>query len=86
MLRMVGEDGLIATSDAEYVDLIVRLIHDDALRAASGERIRKADLNGTIFDRADAKYFRKAIDYLIANHEHLAKEKERKPIRIERDG
>ncbi len=71
MLRMVGEDGLIATTEREYVDLILRLIRDDALREASAERLRKADLNATIFNRSDAKYFRKAIDYLIANHEAL---------------
>ncbi len=85
MLRMVGEDGLIATTDREYVDLIVRLIHDDALREASAKRLSKVDLNATIFNRSDAKYFRKAIDYLIANHERLSQEKERTPIRIERD-
>jgi hypothetical protein len=85
MLRMVGEPELIATSEVEYVDLMLRLIHDDALREASAARIRKADLNATIFDRSDARYFHKAIDYLIANHERLSRDKNRSTIRIERD-
>lgn len=85
MLRLVGEPGLIATTDQEYIDLIVRLIHDDDLRQASAQRIQNADLNATIFDRSDARYFREAIDYLIGNHDRLSREKKRTPIRIKRD-
>ena len=85
MLRMVGMPELIATSDDEYVDLLARLIQDDAFREASAAGIQKADLNATIFDRSDARYFLKAINYLIANHESLSRDKSRSTIRIERD-
>jgi predicted O-linked N-acetylglucosamine transferase (SPINDLY family) len=85
MLRVAGLPELIANSPAEYVDLVVRLIHDDAYRPVLEDRLRQADLKNTVFNRADAKYFRKTIDYLIANQETLRKEPDRSPVRIERD-
>jgi hypothetical protein len=85
MLRMVGLPELIAPSPEEYVELIVRLIHDEEWRDSLENRLRTADLQNTIFGREDAKYFKQAIDYLIANHERLQRAKDRSPIRIERD-
>ena len=86
MLRQAGVPELIATSAVEYVDLVTRLIHEDDFRAACVDKLRRADLNATVFDRGDARYFRKAIDYLLTNHEKLQRENTRSPIYIERDG
>jgi hypothetical protein len=85
MLRMAGLPELVAASPEEYVDLVVRLIHDDDFRRGLEDRLRRADLRNTIFNRGDARYFRKAVDYLIANYETLRKDTDRSPIRIERD-
>jgi hypothetical protein len=85
MLRMAGLPELVASSPEEFVDLVVRLIHDDGYRRALEGRLREADLENTVFSRADARYFRKTIDYLIANHEALQRDTDRSPIRIERD-
>lgn len=85
MLRMAGLPELVATSPEAYVDLVSRLIHDDGYRQTLEERLRKADLHATIFNRHDAKYFRKAVDYLIAAHDALRNDKSRSPIRIGRD-
>jgi hypothetical protein len=85
MLRMVGLPELVASSPEEYIELVARLIHDDGYRGVLEGRLRQADLNNTIFSRRDAKYFRKAIDYLIANHETLRNDRDRSPLRIERD-
>jgi hypothetical protein len=85
MLRMVGLPELVATSPQAYIDLVLRLIHDDAYRQTLQERLRKADLHATIFNRQDAKYFRKAVDYLIASHDVLRSDKSRSPIYVGRD-
>ncbi len=85
MLRMAGLPELVASSPEEYVDLVVRLIHDDEYRKSLEGRLREADVTNTVFGRADGRYFRKAIEYLIANHESLQKEGDRSPIRIARD-
>lgn len=85
MMASAGLPELVATSEQEYLALVLELIHDDEYRAGLEERLRTADLDASIFSRADAKYFRKAIDFLIANHERLKEDKERLPIRIERD-
>jgi hypothetical protein len=85
MLRQAGVPELVATSANEYIDLVTRLIEDDHLRERCAEKLRRADLNATVFDRGDARYFRKAIDYLLANHERLKQSNDRSPIRIERD-
>jgi hypothetical protein len=85
MLRMAGLPELVAPSPLEYIDLVLRLIHDDDYRQALEGRLREADLEKTIFNRADARYFRTAVNYLIANHGRLQKDKSRSPIRIEPD-
>ena len=85
MLRMVGLPELVAASPEEYVELVVRLIHDDAYRRALEGRLRQADLKNTIFSREDARYIRKAFEYLIAKHEAIQRDEDRSPIRIERD-
>jgi hypothetical protein len=84
MLRAAGLPELIARSPDEYVEQVLHLIHDDEHRHALAERLRTADLENTAFSRRDAKYFRKAIDYLIANHERIRTDRDRSPIRIER--
>jgi hypothetical protein len=86
MLRMIGLDELVASSDEGFIDLVLRLIRDDAYRSAIEERLLAADLQGTIFSRAEATSFRKAIEYLIANHERLERDSDRSPIRIEVEG
>ncbi len=85
MLRMAGLPELIASSPEEYIDLVVRLIHDDGYRRTLEGRLREADLKNTVFGREDGRYVRKGIDYLIANHESLQKDQDRSPICIERD-
>jgi hypothetical protein len=84
MLRMTGLPELVAASPDEYVELVVRLIHDDAYCRVLEDRLRKTDYKNVLFNRGDAIYFRKAIDYLIANHETLRKDPGRSPICIER--
>ena len=82
MLRVAGLSELIVTNDDEYVHTATRLIHDDTYRRQICDRLAAVDLNSTVFDGSAALYFREAIDYLIAHHDHLQNETDRRPIRI----
>ena len=80
LLRMVGLGALVATNEREYVDIAVRLIADAAWRASLQETLDRPIT--TIFDRSEALAFRKAVDFLVANHEQLRNDPDRSPIRI----
>jgi predicted O-linked N-acetylglucosamine transferase (SPINDLY family) len=82
MLRVVGLEELIAKSAEEYIRLTLKLIHDEQYRLSIQEKLKQADLKGTIFSSDSKNYFKKAIDFLIENHEQLKRETSRKPIRI----
>jgi hypothetical protein len=84
MLRMAGLPELAAASEDEYLGVTLALIHDDAHRASLQERLDRADLDGTVFSTADARYFPKAIGYLIENHDRLRGDPDCSPIRIGR--
>jgi hypothetical protein len=82
LLRKVGLDELVATSDEEYVEKVIRLIDDDDYRHALSERIKGMNLREMVYDTDEPKYFRKAIDYLIDNWETLRNDASRQPIYI----
>jgi predicted O-linked N-acetylglucosamine transferase (SPINDLY family) len=82
MLRMAGLEELVCDSEEEYLDTALRLIHDDPWREELTARLRAADLDRTVFSDADAPAFRRAIEFLIANHGRLKAQPDRKPIRI----
>lgn len=83
MLRSVGLSELIATSAEDYISLTLRLIHDDEYRIGIQEKLKQADLDRTIFSTDSKQYFKKAIDFLIENHEKLKRSRSRKPLLIE---
>lgn len=85
LLRTAGLGELAASSEEEFLEIALRLIHDDDYRGAVTERVQKADLEHTIYDAGDARYFRKAVDYLIDNHARLKQDPDPGPVRIERD-
>lgn len=85
MVRAAGLPELAATTSAEYLDVSLRLIHDDAFRASIQQRLDRADLDATVFSTAEARYFPQAISYLIENHDRLSQERDRSPIWIDGD-
>jgi hypothetical protein len=85
MLRMAGTPELVATNDDEYVAIVTRLIHDDSFRREIHERLAAADFDATIFDTRGAGSFCETVDYLIANHERLVRETDRRALRYDRD-
>ena len=85
VLRRLGLNELIATSHEEYMNKIFKLINDNEYRQSLCDKIRQVDLKGNIFNTDESKYFKKAIDYLIDNHDKLKKTKSNKPIIIKSD-
>lgn len=82
MLRSVGLEELIATNVQDYTNLTLKLIQDDEYRLGIQERLRQIDLNQTIFNSEAKEYFKKAIAFLIENHEQLKTENSQEPIFI----
>lgn len=82
MRRSIGLSELIATNRSEYIELTLKLIHDDQYRFSIQEKLQHTDLNSTIFNSENKKYFKKAVDFLIENHSQLKSENSRKPILI----
>src|SRR5205807_2891333 len=49
MLRLVGLDEFICTSEDEYIATALRLIHDESFRKSISARLKAVDLDETIF-------------------------------------
>ena len=81
-LRKIGLDELIATNEDEYIDKVVKLVNDDSYRLNLCDRISNTDWQSKIFNTHEPEYFKKAIDYLIENHDRLKSENSKSPIII----
>ena len=84
LMRRAGAGELAAANEDQYLETILKLIQDEDYRAAMTDKIRGADLDRTVFSMDDGRYFKKALDHLIANHDRLRNDRDRAAIRIER--
>lgn len=82
MLKQVGMEELVATDPENYVELAVKLIDDVDYRSHIAQRLQKVDLDATILKSDSKEYFKKAVDYLIDNHETLKLKDTDEPIRL----
>jgi hypothetical protein len=82
-LELTGMRELIARSREEYVEKTVRMINDDGFRREMIEKVAAIDLKAAFAKHENPEYFRKAVDFLIENHERLKAEGSREPIIIE---
>ncbi len=82
ILRKLGLDELVASNDEEYIAKTVKLVNDDKYNKAVRKRIHALNLKKQLFTSDDSEYFKKAIDYLIENHDELKKDSSKKPIII----
>lgn len=82
ILRELGLDELIAVSEDEYIEKTVRLIDDETYRKKITAKVESVDLKKKLISSGNEKYFRKAIDFLVENHEKLKTDKSRKPVII----
>jgi hypothetical protein len=82
MLKSIGLEELVATSDQEYIEKGVRLIADDAYRNRITDHLLTQDIDRVIFSNESSRYFKRAFDYLVKNHATL-KQQGNKPITVE---
>jgi len=82
LMKKVGLGDLVAKNPTEYTQLSLKLINNYDFLWEMQERVRQIDLNGLVFQSSNSQYFKKAIDFLIQNHEYLKSDRSRKPIRI----
>jgi len=67
ILRNLGLDELITSSAAEYVEVGFRLINEPKYLAEMQRKTLAVDLKNKVFETGNEKYFKKAVDYLVAN-------------------
>jgi predicted O-linked N-acetylglucosamine transferase (SPINDLY family) len=84
LMRKIGLGELVATTPLEYVRLTLESIDNDDFRAEIQTKIDAIDLDKLVFESGDAKYFHKAIEFLLQNHEQLQADATREPIWIPR--
>ena len=82
MMRRAGLNELVCNTEKEYLETSLRLVHDDRWREELTNRLKATDLDNTVFSAAEAPSFRRAVDFLIANHDRLKGQPGRKPLRI----
>ncbi len=82
LMKNLGLGDLVAKTPTEYTQLTLKLINNPNFYAEIQERVSQVDLLKIAFQSDNGQYFKKAIDFLIQNHDHLQKDHTKKPIRI----
>ena len=80
-LRRVGLGALIATNEADYLDIALRLINDRDFSRRIREHIEQLDIAREFEQACSSEHIGQAIEYIIDNHETLVDQ--RGPILIE---
>ena len=70
MLRSANLHELIATSDHEYVEKLVRLVDDVDYRNNCRDILAKVDLENTVFSPKGAKEFAQFVQNIANNPNH----------------
>ncbi|NUN64222.1 hypothetical protein HCU40_05540 [Pseudanabaena biceps] len=82
LMKKLGLGDLVAKTPTEYTQISLKLINNQDFFAEMQERVSRVDLNQLVFQSSNGHYFKKAIAFLIQNHEHLQHDQSKKPIRI----
>jgi hypothetical protein len=83
VLRKLNLHELVASDEDEFVQKTVRLINDELYRIEMVNKIKAINLYDNLCQTDEPQYFKKAIDYLLTNHQQLKEENSRQPIIIE---
>ena len=83
VLRRVGLSELIARDADEYVTLALKVLADREYRESLYERLRRIDLTGALCRAEEPKAFKRAIEFLLTKHSHLAASGSRDPIVVD---
>jgi len=82
VLRDVGLQELIACSREEYIEKIVNLVNNDQYRTQLSEKMLACDFQGLVVKEFDAAVFRRAVEYLLENHDSLSNEEDKTPLHM----
>lgn len=82
ILRQIGLEELVAHNEEEYIELAVRMADDEEFRARMTGIVKAHDLKTTLCNTDSARYFRKAIDTLVAGDKDFRRQKTNTPILI----
>lgn len=82
LMKKLGLGELVAKTPSEYTQLTLKLINNSEFRREMQKRVSQIDLTTIAFQSNNGQYFKKALDFLIQNHEHLQTDSSKKPIRI----
>ena len=82
LMKKLGLEELVAKSPTEYTQLTLKLINNSDFYQTMQDKVKQIDLEKIAFRSTNGQYFKKAIDYLIQNHEQLQKDPTKKAIRI----
>ncbi len=82
LMKKLGLEELVAKNPTEYTQLTLKLINNPDFYQAMEDKVKQIDLEKIAFRSTNGQYFKKAIDYLIQNHEQLQKDPTKKAIRI----
>jgi hypothetical protein len=77
-----GLTELVVKDTQEYIQLALKLIHDDEYRHSLQTQLAQNDIRDKIYGPQEKRYFKAAIDYLCDHHEHLKHDIVKTPIRI----
>mmetsp|Transcript_38597 Transcript_38597/g.62530 ORF Transcript_38597/g.62530 Transcript_38597/m.62530 type:complete len:634 (+) Transcript_38597:65-1966(+) len=80
MLIKLGAPELIATTEDEYVSLVLRMANEDDFYVRARAKFLTADMDALVFTPTAAPYFKSAVDYLLDQHQELAKMNQSEPI------
>ena len=67
MLRSIGLDELIATTDSEYIKKAIRLANDEEYRLSLRKHIEASDVSGKVYTPKGASQFRAFVDQVTTN-------------------
>jgi hypothetical protein len=84
MLRRAGLPELFVTNEEQYIERALQLIDEEEYRESVRQKVSQVNLDTAIYSTEHAPFFKKAVDYVIENHEQLQKDGTRDPIRIPR--
>lgn len=82
LLRQMGLEELIAYNADEYVEKCLQMIHHSEYRQGIIRKMSELDLAHLLWNTENCEAFRRAIDFLIENHERLQRDTDRSPIWI----
>ena len=86
LMKKLSLEMLVAKTPTEYTQLAIKLINNQNFRTEIQKRMKQIDLSKIVFQSDNGQDFKKAIDFLLQNHEHLQKDASKTHIPLVMEG